>query len=101
MGLNAGWRRNRRRRKDVNHDAIVAALRAAGRVVESIADVGRGVPDLLVVTPHGYVILLEIKSPGERLTPKERDWHAKFAPAATTGSLAVVTTPQEAIEATR
>lgn len=82
---------------DANQPAIVAALRAAGRTVEVISDVGRGVPDLLV----GHQLrtfCLEVKAPRKRgdLTPVEMAWMARWR-----GHYAVVTTPQEAIEATR
>lgn len=95
MSRNAGWLRTRRRRKDGNHDAIVKALRAAGRTVESLADVGRGVPDLLV--GHlGRTFLLELKVAGAKMTGPEAAWHIAWR-----GQVAVVFTPQEAIEATR
>lgn len=77
------------------------ALRAAGRTVEILSDVGRGVPDLLVLSPRGQVYLLEVKRPGEKLTPTEEEWHRKWARTSLTGALRIVTTPQEAIEATR
>jgi hypothetical protein len=85
----------RARRADANQPAIVAALRAAGRTVEVISDVGRGVPDLLV--GHlGRTFLLELKSPGGKMTPPETAWHLAWR-----GHAAVVFTAQEAIEATR
>ncbi len=90
----------RARRVDANQPAIVKALRDAGRTVEVLSDVGRGVPDLLVAY-HGQVFLLEIKTPGEGLTPREAKWHEKWAPwKAAGGSLRVVYTAQEAISAT-
>lgn len=68
---------------DGNHGEIVAALRAVGCLVQSLAGVGDGVPDLLV----GYrrqVWLLEIKDgakvPSKRkLTPAEQEWHSRWA----------------------
>ena len=33
---------------DANHEAVVLALRSAGATVQSLAGVGKGVPDLLV-----------------------------------------------------
>ncbi len=85
----------RARRTDANQRAIVEALRAAGRTVEVLSDVGRGVPDLLV-SRGGVNYLLEVKVPGKGLTEDEARWHANWR-----GRVAVVTTPQEAIEATR
>lgn len=84
----------RARKVDANQAAIVAALRAAGRTVEILADVGRGVPDLLVGL-RGATFLLEVKMLGERLTPDQMEWHRRWR-----GHVAVVRTPQEAIDAT-
>ncbi len=84
--------------KDANHDAIADALRACGYLVQSLAMVGAGVPDMLVgresrklVRNAGRIecnverdfVLLEIKDgskkPSERkLTPLEEVWHAAF-----------------------
>lgn len=85
----------RARRVDANQPAIVKALRDAGRTVEVISDVGRGVPDLLV--GHlGRTFLLELKTPGSKMTTHEAVWHLAWR-----GHAAVVYTVQEAIEATR
>lgn len=91
--------RRRHAQSDANQQAIVDALRAAGRTVEVISDVGRGVPDLLVGV-RGRNYLLEVKrpdvSPSHRaLTPDEERWHGEWR-----GQVAVVYTPQEAIDAT-
>jgi len=64
-------------RLDYDHVAIVLALREVGASVQSLADVGRGCPDLLVGW-HGTNILMEIKSQGGHLTPAEKDWHANW-----------------------
>ena len=64
---------------DANQPEIVKALRKAGAIVQSLAAVGKGCPDLLV----GYRsinYLLEVKDgsrvPSERrLTPDQVDWH--------------------------
>lgn len=53
----------RRARTDGNHSAIRKALREEGCVVEDTSDVGRGFPDLLIRTPAGTVLLVEIKNP--------------------------------------
>lgn len=65
-------------RVDSNHAAIVAALRAAGCSVQSLASVGGGVPDLLVGRA-GRNYLLEVKDGGQpesrrRLTTHEAKW---------------------------
>lgn len=51
----------RARRVDANQGQIVAALRTAGCVVEITSDVGRGFPDLVVRTPRGTALLVEVK----------------------------------------
>lgn len=85
----------RARRVDGNQGVIVKALRAAGRFVEILSDVGRGVPDLLV-SWSGQCALLEVKMPGAVLTPAEADWHLRWKGP----PVAVVRSPQEALEAT-
>lgn len=66
-------------RTDGNHGLIADAFKAAGCAVESLHDVGRGVPDLLVSVP-GRTFVVEIKDPAQppskrRLTPDEKRWH--------------------------
>lgn len=56
---------------------IVAALRAVGVVVRSLAGVGDGMNDLLCAVP-GEIFLIECKEPGELLTPKQKDWHREM-----------------------
>lgn len=67
---------------DRNHGEIVAALRAVGCKVQSLAQIGGGVPDLLVGTPppRRVLVLLEVKDgdkpPSQKkLTPQETEWH--------------------------
>lgn len=61
-------------RTDANQTEIVAALRGIGAHVQSLADVGKGCPDLLV-SFRGAWFVFELKSPGGKLTDDERDWH--------------------------
>ena len=65
-----------RARVDDNHRFIRTVLRELGCVVEDLSDVGRGMSDLLVKTPGGTVLLVEVKNPDQppskrRLTPDE------------------------------
>lgn len=53
-------------RLDSNHRDIVAALRKLGALVQSLAALGGGVPDLLVCF-RGKLCLMEVKSPGGKL----------------------------------
>ena len=75
---------------DSNQAEIVAALRKRGHLVQSLAAVGGGVPDLLVgvslptaQNASGHFMLLEVKDgrkvpSARRLTPLETAWHAAF-----------------------
>lgn len=93
-------------RIDDNQPDIVAALRAVGASVQSLAALGKGVPDLLVFF-RGRLFLLEVKNPlqsrsDQQLTPDEAAWHAAWG-----GPVYVVRTIDEAlvvigaVEATR
>jgi Holliday junction resolvase len=84
---------------DANHVQVVEALRSAGATVQSLAGVGKGVPDLLV----GYrqtTLLMEVKdgqkSPSQRkLTEDQLKWHREW----NGGTLAVVDGPEAALRA--
>jgi hypothetical protein len=71
-----------RARVDANQPEIVKALRAAGASVQSLANLGGGVPDLLVGW-RGVNLLFEVKDGAKRpsarrLTPDEERWHRKW-----------------------
>lgn len=81
---------------DRNHGQIVAALRAVGASVESLAAAGSGFPDL-AVGYHGRNYLLEVKDGSKsasrkRLRPSQVDWHAAWR-----GQVAVVETVDQAL----
>jgi hypothetical protein len=88
----------RRANVDANQAMIVQGLRAVGASVESLAVMGRGVPDLLV----GYRarnFLLEVKNPlkspsGRALRPEQVCWHGEWR-----GQVAVVHDLREALVA--
>jgi len=72
--------RARPRIDDTQRD-IIAALRAAGYLVQILASVGGGVPDLLVGCPWGELVLVEAKNrsgKGLKLTPAQEKWHAAW-----------------------
>ena len=82
---------------DANHDQVVSALRAAGATVQTLAAVGKGVPDLLVGF-RGQTILMEIKDgrkipSAQRLTEDQLKWHGAW----NGGPLAVVDGPDAAL----
>lgn len=85
-------------RTDANHAEIVAALRAVGATVRSLAAVGSGVPDLLVGF-RGTNVLLEVKDgrkppSARKLTPDEERFLATWR-----GRAVVVESVSEALAA--
>ena len=84
---------------DANQAQIVSALRAAGATVQSLAAVGKGVPDLLCGI-GGKTVLIECKDgrrpPSERqLTPDQIEWHVEWRG----GPCVVVSSVDEALAA--
>ena len=82
---------------DANHEQVVSALRAVGASVQTLAAVGKGVPDLLVGY-QGKTILLEVKDgrkppSARRLTEDQLKWHGAWRG----GPLAVVDGPDAAL----
>ena len=74
-----------RGRIDKTQAEIVSALRSVGASVHSLADVGKGVPDLLVGF-RNVTLLFEVKGiasikrhPPDGLLPDQRAWHAKWS----------------------
>ena len=70
---------------------VVAALRAAGCSVQSIAAIGHGVPDL-VAARAGVNYLLECKTGRGTLTREEREWIVAWR-----GTVHIVRTSEEAL----
>jgi len=70
-------------RTDANQTEIVAALRKVGCEVLSLAAVGSGCPDLLVLGPDKVLRLIEVKD-GEKsasrraLTPHQVKFHERW-----------------------
>ena len=67
---------------DANHTQVVSALRAAGASVQSLAAVGKGVPDLLV-SFNGVNLLMEVKDgnkpkSAQKLTEDQIKWHGAW-----------------------
>ena len=86
-------------RVDQNQEQVVSALRAAGASVQSLAAVGKGVPDLLVGI-RGRTILMEVKDGAKPasarcLTPDQQKWHGEWLG----GTLCVVDGPEAALRA--
>jgi len=66
------------KRTDGNHSEIRDAMRKAGAEVEDLSGSGRGMPDTLVYTPDGRLLLVEIKMPKGTLTAPQVRFHARF-----------------------
>lgn len=71
-----------RARIDANQPQIVRALRKAGAKVESLAQLGKGCPDLLVGF-RGVNYLFEVKDgdkipSARKLTDDESKWHEEW-----------------------
>ena len=80
-------------RVDANQAEIVAALRKVGASVVSIADIGKGCPDILVGF-RGVNHLMELKTATGTLTDDEREWRAAWR-----GSGFLVRSVEEALRA--
>lgn len=85
-------------RVDANQQTIVDGLRAIGASVQSLAMVGRGVPDLAVGF-RAQNFLLEVKDGAKpesarRLTKDETAWHDGWR-----GQVATVASVEEALHA--
>lgn len=59
---------------DASQEAIVAALRAAGASVQSLAQIGQGCPDLLAARA-GQMWLLEVKTGKAKPNDLQARWH--------------------------
>jgi hypothetical protein len=81
---------------DANQSEIVTALRRVGCSVQSLAAVGKGVPDLLVgLRSRNYLIEVKdgSKPPSARkLTDDQEQWHRKWA-----GQVLTVTSAEDAL----
>ena len=62
-----------RAKVDSNHGEIVAAFKAMGVAVQSLAQMGGGVPDLLVAV-GGVTWLVEVKTPKGKETQAQEDF---------------------------
>ena len=87
----------RRAKIDANQPLIVKALRDAGATVQSLSQVGSGVPDLAVGW-RGKNFFFEIKDPSRKpserkLTDDEKAWHYTWR-----GQVAVIETVEDAFK---
>lgn len=83
---------------DANQAQVVSALEAAGATVQSLAAVGKGVPDLLVMF-RANLFLLEVKDgakpkSAQKLTDAQAKWHQTWG-----AMVEVVNGPEAALRA--
>ena len=81
---------------DSNQNEVVDALRKAGASVQSLAALGKGVPDLLVAI-RGVNLLMEIKDgnkpkSAQNLTEDQLKWHGAWQ-----GPVCIVDGPEAAL----
>jgi len=93
LQLEDGKEMTHARRVDNEHAKIRDTLRASGYCVIDTHALGFGFPDLLVVGKCGLVVLMEIKTPGEKLDAAEIKFHAAY-----TGRICIVYSVDEAQE---
>jgi len=67
-----------RHRTDALQAAVIRELEQAGWSVQSLSQVGNGVPDLLVASPEGETFLIEVKAPGRELSERQRRWKSQW-----------------------
>jgi Holliday junction resolvase len=79
-----------RAKTDRNQAAIVQALRDFGCSVVCLHQLGGGIPDLLVATPSGETLLVEVKSAKGSLTPEQVQWISRWQ-----GRVEIIRDPDE------
>jgi hypothetical protein len=57
---------------------VIRELERAGWSVQSLSQVGNGVPDLLVASPEGETFLIEVKARGRDLSERQRRWKSQW-----------------------
>jgi hypothetical protein len=58
---------------------FVKQVRAAGGITIKISPVTAGVPDRMVLTSGGRILLVELKTSKGKLSPMQIHWHRKAA----------------------
>ena len=82
---------------DASQPGIVAALEAVGCRVLDLSWVGRGVPDLHVVCPRGFLWWMECKNPRPANSKAKDDRTEAEKKMATVIPIHVVRTPADAL----
>lgn len=58
---------------------FATTVKRAGGLPVKIAPIMAGIPDRLVILPGGRMFLIELKADGGRLSPIQRELHARIA----------------------
>lgn len=69
------------KKKDSNHNSVASALQLAGWNFMDTHDLGRGFPDGIATSPCKPLplsVMVEIKSPGGKLSPAEERFHGSY-----------------------
>lgn len=62
-------------RESALEQRLVREVKAIGGLAPKWVSPGnRGVPDRLVILPHGVTVYVEMKAPGKQLEPLQRKW---------------------------
>lgn len=85
------------RKIDASQPGIVSALRAVGCRVLDLSWVGRGIPDLHVVCPRGFLYWMECKNPRPENSKAKDDRTKAEIVIAQLIPVHVVRTPAEAL----
>ena len=80
------------KRTDANQAEIVEGLRAMGATVQTLHEVGKGCPDILIGF-RGHNYLIEIKVEGAGLNEREHRWHQQWR-----GQVTIARTLEQAVE---
>lgn len=84
-------------RVDRNQREIVHALRAAGATVQSLASVGKGVPDILIGL-EGVNLLAEIKDGAKSKSRRKLTWDELSFHRTWKGQVAIIESIEDALD---
>ena len=87
--------RTRNAKRDANEPEIIKALEDYGCTVCQLSSSDAlGIPDLLVSTPSGMLVLIEVKMPKKKLRASQQKFFDKFC----NSPVAMVESAEDAIE---
>lgn len=81
MARGPAWYRAKAGKRDANAKPIIKALEALGYLVADLGGAAGGIPDIAVCEAkwrNGTWVWIEIKMPGEPLTPAQTKLHTRW-----------------------